>query len=166
MRLLCSALYSNFQGGHCLTQVGTEGGSPETASAGHVANEVDGFLRQRRASSRSRSEPPEEAKTGSVPAKEGIGLHDGNSPAPRREQRGAQEQFQPVGYPEPGTLLASTKNVDLVSKHRVLDDQVPSGAAHIDNHARDLTAGGTWAQAMPDPLGGVSKTICNLRKKE
>jgi hypothetical protein len=26
VRLLCSALYSNFQGGHCLTHVGTEGG--------------------------------------------------------------------------------------------------------------------------------------------
>jgi hypothetical protein len=25
VRLLCSALYSNFQGGHCLTHVGTEG---------------------------------------------------------------------------------------------------------------------------------------------
>ena len=25
MQLLCSALYSNFQGGHCLTHVGTEG---------------------------------------------------------------------------------------------------------------------------------------------
>jgi hypothetical protein len=35
-------------------------GSPETASAGHVANEVDGFLRQRRSSSRPRSESPEQ----------------------------------------------------------------------------------------------------------
>jgi hypothetical protein len=25
VQLLCSALYSNFQGGHCLTHVGTEG---------------------------------------------------------------------------------------------------------------------------------------------
>ena len=30
VRLLCSALYSNFQGGHCLTHVGTEG-PPRTA---------------------------------------------------------------------------------------------------------------------------------------
>jgi hypothetical protein len=26
----------------------------------------------------------------------------------------AQEEFEPVGHPEPGTLLASTKDVDLV----------------------------------------------------
>ena len=52
-------------------------GSPETASTGHVANEVDGFLCQRRASSWPRSEPSEEAKTGSVPAEQGVWLHDG-----------------------------------------------------------------------------------------
>jgi hypothetical protein len=91
-------------------------GSPETASAGRVANEVDGFLRQRRASSRSRSEPPEEAETGSVPAEKSVWLHDGNGLAPRGEQRGAQQEFEPVGYPEPGTLFASTKDVDLVSQ--------------------------------------------------
>ncbi|MGO9289843.1 MAG: hypothetical protein ACLQIJ_13955, partial [Polyangia bacterium] len=67
-------------------------------------------------------EPPEEAETGSVPAEKGVWLHDGNGLAPPGEQRGAQEEFEPVGYAEPGTLLASTKDVDLVSKHRVLDD--------------------------------------------
>lgn len=82
------------------------------------------------------------------------------------EQRGAQEQFQPVSYPERGTLCASTKNVDLLSKHRLLDDQVPSGAAHIDNDAHDLTAGGKWAQPMPDPLGGVSNPTCDLREEK
>jgi hypothetical protein len=28
-------------------------------------------------------------------------------------------------------------DVDLVSKHRVLDDQLPPGAAHVDSHAAD-----------------------------
>jgi hypothetical protein len=141
-------------------------GSPQTASAGHVANEVDGFLRQRRASSRPRSEPPEEAETGSVPAEKGVWLHDGNGLAPRGEQRGAQEEFEPVSYPEPGTLLASTKDVDLVTKHCVLDDQVTSGAAHVDSHAQDLAARGEWAQALPDPLGGVSNPTCDLREEK
>ena len=141
-------------------------GSPETASAGHVANQVDGFLRQRGASSRTRSEPPEEAETGSVPAEKGVRLHDGNGLAPRREQRGAQEEFEPVGHPEPGTLFASTKDVDLVSKHCVLDDQIAPGAAHVDSHAHDLAARGEWAQAIPDPLGGVSNPTCDLREEE
>ena len=90
-------------------------GSPETASAGHLANQLDGFFRQWRASSRSRSEPPEEAKTGFVPAEKSVWLHDGNGLAPRGEQRGAQQEFEPVGDPEPGTLFASTKDVDLVA---------------------------------------------------
>jgi len=128
--------------------------------------QVDGFLRQRGASSRTRSEPPEEAETGSVPAEKGVRLHDGNGLAPRREQRGAQEEFEPVGHPEPGTLFASTKDVDLVSKHCVLDDQIAPGAAHVDSHAHDLAARGEWAQAIPDPLGGVSNPTCDLREEE
>jgi len=31
-----------------------------------------------------------------VPAEKGVWLHDGNGLAPRREQRGAQEEFEPV----------------------------------------------------------------------
>jgi hypothetical protein len=110
-----------------------------------------------------------------VPAEEGVGLHDGNSPAPRGKQRGAQEEFQPVGYAEHGTLLASTKDVDLVERS-VLDDQVASGTAHVDSHAHNFAAGGAWAQAMPDPLGGVHslrqlapyarRTIAFLRRQE
>jgi hypothetical protein len=53
-----------------------------------------------------------------------------------------------------------------VPQYCVLDDQVTSGAAHVDSHAYDLAAGGAWAEAMPDPLGGVSNPICNLRKKK
>jgi hypothetical protein len=74
--------------------------------------------------------------------------------------------LRPVGYPEPGTLLSSTKDVDLVTKHCVLDDQVTSGAVHVDSYAHDLAARGEWAQAMPDPLGGVSNPTCNSRKKK
>jgi hypothetical protein len=70
-----------------------------------------------------------------VPAEQGVWLHDGNGLAPRGEQRGAEEEFQSIGYLEPGTLLASTKDVDLVSKRCVLDDQVTSGAAHVDSHS-------------------------------
>jgi hypothetical protein len=57
-------------------------------------------------------------------------------------------------------------------KKRMKEPYIEGVATHDDPEscagvrARDLTAGGTWAQAMPDPLGGVSKTICNLRKKE
>ena len=101
-----------------------------------------------------------------MPAEKGVWLHDGNGLAPPGEQRGAQEEFEPVGYAEPGTLLAPTKDVDLVSKHRVLDDQLAPGAAHVDSHARDLAARGEWAQAIPDPLGGVSNPICYLREEE
>jgi hypothetical protein len=64
------------------------------------------------------------------------------------------------------TLLASTKDVDLVSKHCVLDDQVTSGTAHVDSNAHDLAAAGAWAEAIPDPLGGVSNPICDLREEE
>ena len=78
----------------------------------------------------------------------------------------AQEEFEPVGHPEPGTLFASTKDVDLVSKHCVLDDQIAPGAAHVDSHAHDLAARGEWAQAIPDPLGGVSNPTCDLREEE
>ena len=63
-------------------------------------------------------------------------------------------------------LLASTKDVDLVSKHGVLDDHLASGATHVDSHAHDLAAGGAWAQSIPDPLGDVSNPICDLREEK
>jgi hypothetical protein len=53
----------------------------------------------------------------------------------------------------------------LVPQYCVLDDQVTSGAAHVDSHAHDLAARGEWAQAMPDPLGGVSNPTCDLREE-
>jgi transposase-like protein len=41
VRLLCSALYSNFQGGHCLTHVGTEGlTTAEKEELSHLRREV------------------------------------------------------------------------------------------------------------------------------
>jgi hypothetical protein len=42
--------------------------------------------------------------------------------------------------------------------------RLTSGAAHVDSHARDLAARGEWAQAIPDPLGGVSNPICDLTR--
>src|SRR5208283_3327881 len=63
-------------------------------------------------------------------------------------------------------VFAHSWDVDLVSKHCVLDDQVTSGAAHVDSHAHDFGAAGEWAQAIPDPLGGVSNPICDLREEE
>jgi hypothetical protein len=88
---------------------------------------------------------------------------------PVAEQDDVVEQLTPATahkYAEPGTLLASTKDVDLMSKHCVLDDQVTSGAAHVDSHAHDLAARGERAQALPDPLGGVSNPICDLREEK
>jgi hypothetical protein len=71
-------------------------GSPLPTSAGHVANEVDGLLRQRRVASMSRASPPKQAEAGSVPAEDSVWLHDGNGPAPCGEQRGAQKELQPI----------------------------------------------------------------------
>jgi hypothetical protein len=34
------------------------------------------------------------------------------------------------------------------------------------SHAHDLAARGEWAQAIPDPLGGVSNPTCDLREEE
>src|SRR5262249_54574301 len=99
-------------------------GSPQTAAASHVANEVNRFLRDWGPITRAGSALPEEAEASAVPSNDGLGLDEDDRPTPGREQARSQDHLQPIESREHGALDATSEDVELMTKHSVLDDQL------------------------------------------
>ncbi len=124
---------------------------PESTTTSHVANEVDGFPWERRRLAWAGPAPPEKAEAGAVPAKEGRGLDDNDRPTPGPEQARSHEELQPVDEAENGPLDATSEDVDLIAKHRVLDDELAPRAARVTDDGGKLVAGLARGQPGPRP---------------
>jgi hypothetical protein len=103
-------------------------------------------------SSGAGSAPPEPAEAGTMPAQNGLRLDDGDRATPRRQQARTEEQLQPVHEVELRTLAAASKDVDLVAKDGVLDDQLPPGLDRVHGDACDLARRSARGQLRPQPL--------------
>jgi hypothetical protein len=76
-----------------------------------------------------------------VPAKDGVRLDDRDGPTPGGQERGADEQLQPVDWAQRWSLDVPPEDAELVAKHGVLDDQRVPGSTHVSGHPRELAAG-------------------------
>ena len=86
-----------------------------------------------------------------MPAQNGLRLDDHDRPPPRRQQARADEQLDPIHEVERRALAASSKDVDLVAEHSVLDDQLPPGADRVHGDAYDLARRLPRGQLRPQP---------------
>ena len=82
-----------------------------------------------------------------MPAKNGLRLDDDDRLAPGMEQARAYEKLQPIDEAEPRAHGPTTKDVHLVAKHGVLDDEFASRSARITHDGGDFAGGAVWCQA-------------------
>src|SRR5712692_1092453 len=80
-------------------------------------------------------------ESGSVPAKDGVRLHDRDGATPGRQERGTDDQLQPVDWAQRGSLDVPPEDVELVAKHGVLDHQLVPGTTRVSRDPRALASG-------------------------
>ena len=76
-----------------------------------------------------------------MPAKDGVRLDYRDGATPRRQERGADDQLQPVDWAQRGSLDVPPEDVELVAKHGVLDDQLVPGTTCVSGDPRELASG-------------------------
>jgi hypothetical protein len=85
-----------------------------------------------------RSPASEHAKPLAMPPQDDLGLHNGQSDAPRGQHRGCEQEAKPVTHRESRMRRLFAQDHDLLSEHRVLDDEFPSASNNVGRHsARD-----------------------------
>src|SRR6266851_7611585 len=71
----------------------------------------------------------------------GVRLDYRDGATPGRQERGADDQLQPVDWAQRGSLDVPPEDVELVAKHGVLDDQLVPGTTRVSGDPRELASG-------------------------
>src|SRR5216683_4003371 len=109
---------------------------------------------------------PEETESGSVPAKDGVRLDYRDGPTPGRQERGADDQLQPVDWAQRGSLDVPPEDVELVAKHGVLDDQLAPGTTRVSGEPRELASGAAKVESRPESADRALDPFRHRRNRE
>ena len=101
-----------------------------------------------------------------MPAKDGSRLDERDGPTPGRQERGADDQLQPVDWAQRGSLDVPPEDVELVAKHGVLDHQLVPGTTRVSGDPGELTSGAAKVEFRPESAHSASDPFHHLRNRE
>jgi len=142
-------------------------GPPTSVLGRHLPDQADGLGGDPTFDAPGPGSPtPEHAKPLAMPAKDGLGLHNGQGAAPRGQHRGCEQEAKPVKRREPGMRRLPAQDHDLVPEHRVLDDEFPSASNNVGRHSARAARPAVGchrfphgARSRPDPANDVTQEV-------
>jgi hypothetical protein len=132
-------------------------GTPQPVLAGHPADERDRLRRgARRAAGPSGPPPPQPPEAVPVPAEQRLGLDDQQGLTPRPDAAGQQDKQRSIRAGGARTLRRAGEDDELVTKERVLGDQLGPAPDQVRGRAEEQGVGGlspAWSSAAGDSGG-------------